>query len=99
MRSVIMLVDLHATKVDELSAVAARLLDGSYRCACGGWEHCSSLDIQSVRLQASLAAGLGKTDGIENSERNSVACCSLHYLRLAGIGRRIGSKDQATRYR
>jgi hypothetical protein len=81
------MVDLHAAEIDQSSATAAGRFEGGDGRRSRRRKDRLSLDIQRIRLQASLVAGLRQADRIEDTDRDIVAIRGLQDLRLAGVGR------------
>lgn len=86
MRCVVVVVDLHAAKIDQRLAVTPGRLEGGKRLAPALRENRFSLYIHGVRLKAAFPARFGKTDGIENARRHAIAIGGTQDLRLARVG-------------
>lgn len=97
---VVVMVDLHAAQIDELDAGAACLLEGTNGVFPVAREYRAALDIEGVRMQATLLSGLRKPHGIKDSGGNPVPVGRAQDLGLAGIRcRRDGRKSEKARYR
>ena len=67
-----MVVDLHATKVDQNSPPAARLFENGERVVRTGGENGLPFDVQRPGLQGTLLARFGETNRIENPLRDTI---------------------------
>ncbi len=90
-------IDLHATHIDELSSLPASRLKGLHGGHRGLREVGFALDIECPGIEAALAAGLRQADRIKDAFRNLVLCCSRLDFFLTGA--RCHGKGIRDRYR
>ena len=96
MRSVIVVVDLHAAEIDQCLAVAARPFKTRDCFIPAFGEYRFSFYIQGVRLQASFLACFGQADGVEDSGGDSITVGGAQDFGLAGVcGRFRRRRNQA----
>ena len=94
---VVVVVDLHATKVNQLLAL---LLSSSKRgkgLAAASREDSLSLYIQGVRLQAALFPRFSKANRVKDSSRNAVSVRGPQDFSFTGVGRCAGFYLESTR--
>ena len=90
--SVVVEVDLHAAKVDELVAGAARSFEFGNRHT-GRWrKDRAALDVQRVRMEAALPAGLRKPHGVKDPGRYAVISGGSEDVPLAAVRSGLGSE-------
>lgn len=68
----VVVVDLHAAEVDQLDALAARVLEGGTRLRRRTGEDGLAGDVEGIGLQATPDAGFRQTDRVEYSRRYAV---------------------------
>ena len=89
-----MVIDLHASEIDQLGSGRARLVKIRQRLIAGFRKDSLSLDIESPWLKRSLASCLGQTDGIEDAFRNLVFGCSRADFALADVLRSLRARGR-----
>jgi len=95
MRCVVVMVDLHASQIDQRLALALCIGEGGKRFGPAPWEDRFSFYIHGIRLKAAFLAGLGQADGIEDTGGHAIAIGGTQDLGLAGIGGGAGTAREA----
>lgn len=70
--AVIVVIDLHATQIDEFGALPARIFEDLKRVLARGREDRLALDVEGPGLKRSALAGLRQSHRIENAFRHTV---------------------------
>ena len=95
MRRVVVMVDLHATQIDERLALAPGIGERSKGLGPASRKDHFSLYIQGVGLKAALVAGLRQTYGIKDAGGHAIAVGGAQNLRLARVGDGSGGSRDA----
>lgn len=69
---VVIMIDLHAAKIDELLPAGPGAVKGPQRCRDIRCKNRLALDVQGVGMQRPLATGLGKANRIQNADRHTM---------------------------
>lgn len=94
---VVVVVDLHAAKIDQFLAfpLGNRKRGKGFAPALG--EDCLSFYIQCVRLKAAFFPCFGKADRVEDTRRNAVAVGSPQDFGFTSVCRRTGTWRESAR--
>lgn len=97
----IVMINLHAAKVDQLLALCARAVEFRFGLFGTGGKMSPALNVQGIRLKTAFTTGFRQPDGIENPDWNIVFSCCLDNLLLATTwsGECRCAKPGRTKYR
>lgn len=94
---VVVVVDLHATEIDQCLAFALRGRERGKGLAAAFWKDCFSFYIHSVRLQAAFFPRFSKSDCVEDTSRNAVTVRRPQDFRFTSVGGRMGIRRDDAR--
>lgn len=97
--SVISMINLHATKVDQPGALVFCVREPGHGVTKIRGQYRPSINVERIGVQDALAPGLAEADRIQHAERDAVPACRKRHLTLAGPVRARSRRHATNRER